>query len=222
MTYRFGPFRYETESRRLFRGAEEVPLKHKARELLVLLLQNPDRLMTHEDLIERVWPTIAITDDAVRFQISELRKALGPEAESYLKTIPREGYRWEEPVRSDGAPGKPRGASGISCRLVLETREVALATGENIIGRDQDAVLWIDHTGVSRHHARILVSDGGATLEDLGSKNGTYLSGARLDGASPLSDGDEIRIGPTRMTFRALFSGASTQTEDAAAKPAPK
>src|SRR5262249_44158589 len=109
--------------------------------------------------------------------------------------------------------------SEVACRLILETREVALSAGENIIGRDQDAVLWIDHTGVSRHHARILVSGDGATLEDLGSKNGTYLRGERLAGVAALADGDEIRIGPLTMIFRALFSGASTQTEDAASRP---
>jgi DNA-binding winged helix-turn-helix (wHTH) protein len=220
MTYRFGPFRYEAESRRLFRGQGEVPLTHKARELLVVFLQNPDRLMTHEDLIEKVWPTVAITDDAVRFQISELRKALGLEAESYLRTVPREGYRWEEPVRSGSDSGKRAAlTSGIACRLILDTREVALEAGENVIGRDQDAVLWIDHTGVSRHHARIVVSDDGATIEDLGSKNGTYVKGKRIARTSALSDGDEIRIGPAKMIFRALFAGASTQTEDTASKP---
>ena len=52
-----------------------------------------------------------------------------------------------------------------------------LAEGENIIGRGVDASVWIDAPGISRHHARIVVREGTATLEDLGSKNGTYVAG---------------------------------------------
>lgn len=201
------------------RDGREVPLTPKARELLVLFLQNPDRLMTHEDLIEKVWPTIAITDDAVRFQVSELRRALGPGAEGFLRTIPREGYRWEEAVRLERASANAAAVAGIACRLILENREVPLPFGENLIGRDADSVLWIDHASVSRHHARIIVSEIGATLEDLGSKNGTYLRTDRISKPAPLSDGDEIRIGPAKILFRALFPGTSTQTEDSAASP---
>jgi DNA-binding winged helix-turn-helix (wHTH) protein len=219
MPYRFGPFRYEPSSRILFRDQEEISLKPKTRELLVAFLDNPRRLMTHEDLITKVWPDTAVTDDAVRFQVAELRRALGADGELFLKTIPREGYRWEQTVTANASTPPARVGSGVACRLILETREVALAPGENVIGRDQSAVLWIDHTGVSRHHARITVSDVGATIEDLDSKNGTYLRGERIGGEAALSDGDTIRIGPLTMTFRALFPGASTQTEDTAAKP---
>jgi pSer/pThr/pTyr-binding forkhead associated (FHA) protein len=67
-----------------------------------------------------------------------------------------------------------------------------------------EGIIWFESPTVSRRHARILVAGAAATLEDLGSKNGTFLGGRRLDSPSPVSDGDEIRLGRVRMTFRVL------------------
>ena len=64
--------------------------------------------------------------------------------------------------------------------MIWADREIALRTGENIIGRDEESVLWIDHALVSRRHARILIGESEALLEDLGSKNGTFLRGERI------------------------------------------
>src|SRR6185436_5436037 len=88
-------------------------------------------------------------------------------------------------------------ASGLSAgklRLVYQQRELPLLDGANIIGRAPDSAIVCDAAGVSRHHARILLSNGEAMLEDLGSKNGTYLQRKRISSAR-LSDGDEIRLG---------------------------
>ena len=95
---------------------------------------------------------------------------------------------------------------------MLGTREVQLLEGENIIGRDPDGALWIDHPSVSRRHARIVVAGGKAVLEDLDSKNGTFLGGKQLGKKAALADGDEVRIGPETMVFRAA-SSATTRTE---------
>jgi pSer/pThr/pTyr-binding forkhead associated (FHA) protein len=66
---------------------------------------------------------------------------------------------------------------------------------------------------VSRHHARICVSGSGATIEDLGSKNGTYLHGERISAAASLVDGDEIRLGSMPVTIRLLKAAGSTVTQ---------
>ena len=66
--------------------------------------------------------------------------------------------------------------------------------GEDAIGRVSKAAVWIDSNTVSRRHARIVISAEGATIEDLGSKNGTFLYGQRLTGPAELRDGDEIRL----------------------------
>ena len=90
---------------------------------------------------------------------------------------------------------------------------VPLQAGENLIGRTPDATLFVDSPRVSRRHCRILVTQGRATIEDLGSKNGTYLEGSRLEGSSALADGDQITVGPTVVTFRDDALGLSTETE---------
>ena len=66
---------------------------------------------------------------------------------------------------------------------------------------------------MSRRHARIVISHGKVKLEDLGSKNGTLLNGKRIARSRPLSDGDEIQIGPKTMVFRAMSQLGTTQTE---------
>lgn len=218
MAYRFGPFLYDPVSRGLIREGEEVPLTHKSRELLLLFLHNPGRLLVREEIVEKVWPDVAVTDDALRFQVGELRKAFGAEGEAFLRTIRGEGYRWEAPVRA--AADRPvrsmkndsGGRPGPRFRLVLETREVQLIEGENVVGRDPDAALWIDHPSVSRRHARIALVGGKATVEDLKSKNGTRLNGKEIRKRSALKDGDEVRIGPETMVFRAVSPG-TTRTE---------
>ena len=73
-------------------------------------------------------------------------------------------------------------------------------------------MVWLDAPTVSRRHARIVVSDGGAVLEDLGSKNGTFLKGRRLTAPVSLCDGDVIVLGQLPVTFRALAAGGPTRT----------
>jgi pSer/pThr/pTyr-binding forkhead associated (FHA) protein len=75
------------------------------------------------------------------------------------------------------------------------------------------SVAWIESPSVSRRHARILVSGETATLEDLGSRNGTFLGGDKIAAPSPLADGDEIRIGHAFLTFRSFPAAASTKPD---------
>jgi ABC transport system ATP-binding/permease protein len=80
------------------------------------------------------------------------------------------------------------------------------------VGRDPDAALWIDHPSVSRRHARIVIAAARATIEDLKSKNGTFVLGKRIESRVALEDGDEVRIGPETFVFRKL-SATTTRTE---------
>jgi pSer/pThr/pTyr-binding forkhead associated (FHA) protein len=102
-------------------------------------------------------------------------------------------------------------------RLSHQGREIALREGENLLGRARDVAAGIDSPGVSRHHARIVVSEGRATLEDLGSLNGTYLRGLRIHAPSPLLDGDEVRLGRVSLTFRSCLREATTRGDSSRA-----
>ena len=66
---------------------------------------------------------------------------------------------------------------------------------------------WLDSASVSRRHARIVITGAGATVEDLGSRNGTHVNDRAVTGPTPLADGDEVRLGTVRMTFRVVPAG---------------
>jgi pSer/pThr/pTyr-binding forkhead associated (FHA) protein len=63
------------------------------------------------------------------------------------------------------------------------------------------------------HHARIKIAAVGATIEDLGSKNGTFVGSQRVDGIRSIGDGDVITIASVKLTVRALQAPTSTETE---------
>ena len=73
--------------------------------------------------------------------------------------------------------------------------------------------MWIDRNSVSRRHARIVLSGGTAILEDLGSKNGTYVAGRRITSPVSLSSGDEIQIGSAGFVFRRARVIATTASK---------
>jgi hypothetical protein len=84
---------------------------------------------------------------------------------------------------------------------------------ELIIGRDMDCGIMIDDRQVSRHHARLMLKNGKVELEDLESKNGTFLSGKPLTGNASLSDSDIFQIAII-YKFVFYYSDATMPMED--------
>jgi ABC-type multidrug transport system ATPase subunit len=74
-------------------------------------------------------------------------------------------------------------------------RKIDLADGEIVIGRDPSANIVFDSTAVSRQHARLRVDDRSVWLEDLGSSNGTYLNGEKIQSRTALKNGDQVSLG---------------------------
>jgi adenylate cyclase len=98
--YQFGPFQLDTPERRLVRDGVPVPLRLKAFETLRLLVENAGHLVTKEALLEQVWPDAVVEENNLNVNVSNLRKALGEDANgrSYIETVPRAGYRFVAPV----------------------------------------------------------------------------------------------------------------------------
>jgi pSer/pThr/pTyr-binding forkhead associated (FHA) protein len=96
--------------------------------------------------------------------------------------------------------------------LIVGRRQMPLMEGANLIGRAADAAIQIDSPGISRRHARLVVSAGEAALEDLGSKNGTYVNGRRITASCRVGDGDEIRLGATVLRFKISSPATPTAT----------
>lgn len=81
---------------------------------------------------------------------------------------------------------------------ILEGAEAGVqvpVAGSLVIGRADDADLTLADAGVSRSHARVNADAAGASIEDLGSSNGTFVNGERVEGSRPLGDGDQIQLG---------------------------
>ena len=212
VSYRFGRFILDYGTRQLLHDGDEIHLSPKAFELLAILLGNRARAVSKAELQERLWPTTFVEETNLAGLVVEIRRALGDSASRpvFLRTVYRFGYRFVgEVVESDAA--KQAAQPGPRPCLLFDNREALLLEGANVVGRAPDATIVCDATGVSRHHARILVSSGEATLEDLGSKNGTFLRRERITSAR-LSDGDEIRLGTARLTFRIKPAPGVTDT----------
>ena len=214
MRIAFGDCFLDTGSRELRRGGEVVHLPPKAFHLLEVLLEERPQALSKEKLIERLWPATFVTEASLSNLVADLRRAIGdePSQPRFIRTVHGFGYAWHGAALS--ARDRPPSAAADSIyRLLWKRREVPLEPGENILGRVEEAVVWISDPLVSRRHARILVAAEGATLEDLGSKNGTLLNGQRITGTALLADSDEIGLGTARLTLRVFRTVADTSTE---------
>jgi TolB-like protein/Tfp pilus assembly protein PilF len=108
-SYRFGEFTLEASEHRLRRKGEEVPLRPRAFETLLYLVERHGHLVEKDELLERVWAETAVTEGVLTHCITEVRQALQDEAHNprYLKTIPRIGYKFigkVEKIASAQAP----------------------------------------------------------------------------------------------------------------------
>ena len=94
--YKFGPFRLDATERLLWRGEELVSLPPKAFDMLLVLTESNGRVLTKEDLLERLWPDAHVEEANLSNNIYKLREALGEsgEGEKYIQTLPRRGYRF--------------------------------------------------------------------------------------------------------------------------------
>ncbi len=90
----FGDFQLDRRTRRLRCRGRERPLRAKSSAVLLYLAEHPNRLVTHAELQRAVWPGTAVSPSVMRVSISEIRAALGTEADRFLTTVPRRGYRF--------------------------------------------------------------------------------------------------------------------------------
>lgn len=211
----FGPFVLQFDERRVLDGEREVRLTPKAFELLKLLLDQRPSAVAKQEIFDRLWPDTYVSDNNLPTLITELRAALGDDANEprYIRTVYGFGYAFI----ADAAARDPRGpglAAVSKWVLVHDEREFPLREGENIVGRIGDGVIAFDAPSVSRRHARLIVSGGQVVLEDLNSKNGTWVGSTPVTTPTPVRDGNEVRLGSLLVTIRAVVTVASTVTID--------
>lgn len=199
------------------RDGTEIHLAPKAFDLLLMLVGSRPNAVSHERLHEALWPGIHVSDTSLAALVTQLRKALGdtPDGVRVIRTLHRVGYAFiGDAVVTAAAPAAPAPV----CRLVWRGASYDLPAGESLIGRDRGCTVQIDADSVSRHHARLTVADHEVSLEDLGSKNGTWVAGERISHAVPLKDGTAFRLGSETVRFEIAGDGGPTRTVNAEAQ----
>ncbi len=210
MRLQFDDLTFDSDTRQLWSRGKEVRLSPKAFDLLALLIARRPRAVSKADIRGHLWPGTFVSESSLPSLVSEIRDAIADHKRKpgLVRTLHRFGYAFQ----AERSPASPR-AAALNAWLLGTTAEVALLPGENILGREGEGIILVKSSTVSRRHARILIDTTGATVEDLGSKNGTYVNDRRVSGPTPIADGDQVRIGSLLFTFKLSQATDSTKTE---------
>ena len=105
----FHAFRLDTANQCLWRGQERVSIPPKPYDMLRYLVQNPGRLVTHDELLEKLWPETYVNPELIRKYILDIRKVLGdrPDKPEFIETVTKRGYRFIAPVTDESTAESP-------------------------------------------------------------------------------------------------------------------
>ena len=227
-SFRFGEFELDVAAYVLRRAGERIKLEKIPMEVLVLLVQKAGVLVNRTEIQAAVWGSDVFVDQdaAINTAIRKIRRALGDDAEHprFVETVVGKGYRFIASLETHRAnvglkDSRVDGGRASSDRLrhylpnyllTRGKRQFVLDREENLLGRDPEATVHIDHPSVSRRHARISIHSARAVLEDLKSRNGTFLDGRHIETPTEIQHGAIIGLGPITLTFVVLPAAAST------------
>lgn len=205
MRVRFSQFVFDTDRHELWRGSEPVRLTPKAFRLLQILVESRPKALAQKELYELLWPDTFVDRSNIHNLVYQLREALDDGGQQIIRTVYGFGFSFAAVAIED----EPKLCSWA---MIVGDLQFDLHDGENIVGREKDATVRIDDPSVSRHHARLVISTDGVSLEDLGSKNGTSVHGRRVHALERLADGDTVVFGTVAAKLRADRGATSTQT----------
>jgi DNA-binding winged helix-turn-helix (wHTH) protein len=211
MRLQFDDVRFDPGTRQIWRGAGEVRLSPKAFDLLALLIARRPHAVSKADIRKHLWPETFVSESSLPSLVSEIREAIADHRRKpgLLRTVHGFGYAFQ--FEQSGIPAAEAAATPDAW-LLGSTAEVALQSGENILGREGEGIV-VKSSTVSRRHARLVLGPAGAVVEDLGSKNGTYVNDRRVTKPVPIVDGDQVRIGSLLFTFRMAQGIETTETQ---------
>lgn len=124
--YSFLDFTVDLATERLVRGNTEIKLRPKSFQVMRCLVERQGRLITREELLQAVWPDLAVTDESITKCIAEIRKALGDDSQEIVRTVPRRGFLFQADVRQ-------RASSQVESAQQSPSQEAAQPAGLNPI-----------------------------------------------------------------------------------------
>ena len=193
MGLRFGDFSFDNAQRELRRNDTPLHLSRKAFDILALLIDRRPKVVSKQELLDQIWQGRAVEEENIKNLIAELRRALDDDsaAPRFIRTVHSVGYAFCCEIGSPPA---------TAWSLLFEGRNIPIDE-EMVIGRSQKCQVRLRSKSVSRRHARIRVTPSGASIEDLQSRNGTFVNGRRIEAPMALQNGDHIEIGVSAMTI---------------------
>src|SRR5262245_9061033 len=201
----FDPFSLDTTNHCLWRGDERVSLTPKAFDLLRYLVEHADRLVTHEEILEALWPDTYVNHEVVKKYILGIRKVLGdrPDQPQFIRTFPKRGYQFVAPI-TNGQPSTEGAADPATplverraaraqmdeClkRAVLGTRQVVFVTGEAGVGKTTFVDMFVQRAALMAH-VRIVR---GQSVEGFGGQEAYYPVLEAIDQLVRRSDDADI------------------------------
>jgi DNA-binding winged helix-turn-helix (wHTH) protein len=194
--YVFGEFTLDVRSEDVCCPRGRVHLTPRLFRLLLYFVENRGRMVSKEEILDNVWPRTTVSEGSVSRAVASLRRVLEDCATSarLIETVPWRGYRFIADVES-----RSNGREITPYAIVCGDRSYPLNSGENIIGRDPECDVQLLFPSISRHHAKITISCQQAFIEDLGSKNGTFIGEQRLEGRAELPRGHTLRLGTEEL-----------------------
>ncbi len=218
MRVAFGELRFDGETRRLERRGDPVHLTPKAFRLLEILLEERPRAVAKQELCDRLWPDVVVDQGNLTNLVAEIRRALGSAGgePAVIRTARRFGYAFDGEAYPVESAVRAQSDAGLFFLATAEGR-IRLRDGANVLGRAPDCEVAVSSRAISRRHAQIVVTSRAATIEDLGSRNGTFVGASRVSGVVTLCAGDRILLGSELIgTIEILAPPDSTITESRA------
>lgn len=213
MQIRFDKFVLDTDRRQLTCDGTEIVLSPKAYHLLTVLVDTRPNAQPKDVLYQALWPNTFVVEANLSNLVGEIRSALGDSAHQarYIRTLHGFGYAFCAEAASVEPAAEP-GSAPRGYLTVAGGQAFALRVGENVVGRGPEAQVRIDLPGVSRRHARIVISDTSILIEDLDSKNGTFVGDTRVTSPVALDPGAVLSFGAVQAVFHSDRTDSSTET----------
>ncbi|MFP6732644.1 MAG: winged helix-turn-helix domain-containing tetratricopeptide repeat protein [Rhodospirillales bacterium] len=131
MIYHFGDFALDTDSLELSQGGAPVEVEPQVFSLLACLIENRERVVSKDELIELVWDGRIVSDGTLNTRINSVRRAVGDDGkrQAVIKTFPRRGFRFVAALDGDGTENPPAEITAIS-----DKPSIAVLPFENLSG----------------------------------------------------------------------------------------
>jgi DNA-binding winged helix-turn-helix (wHTH) protein len=218
MPLTFRDLTFDAAGRRVSRGGQEIRLTRKAFDLLAMLVERRPDAISKNDIHARLWPDTFVAEITLHSLVSEIRRAIHDDANNpqFVRTVHGFGYAFIG-QRDEAHPADPQ-RRRVRGWLIWEAERLEVFDGDNLFGRGDADVVELPSTTVSRRHARISFEED-PWIEDLGSKNGTFVGDRQVTSRVRLTDGDRVRFGSFLLTFRVAQPPDATATQSTSDVP---